>query len=213
MGFYPLIFKRIWIWALQPLRLYAVRLFSGLWSFGAWACFIGVSFGRLLSTLLMLLGGGALSGLTGVFYYQSLQELPASYAIILLFQFTWIGLLVDWVWRKRRPGIWRWTALVCILGGTALAAGLKDGQPISVTGIILGVVGIDLNFTVLTQRTCRTPSSRYCSQYLDDYRRLFRLCSDLHPTFFNGWITGARYVEMGKCHGTVWNGAARVFIC
>lgn len=93
-----------------------------------------------LPTLLMLLGGGALSGLTGVFYYQSLQELPASYAIILLFQFTWIGLLVDWVWRKRRPGIWRWTALVCILGGTALAAGLKDGQPTSVTGIILGLL-------------------------------------------------------------------------
>lgn len=91
-------------------------------------------------TLLMLLAGGALSGLTGVCYYQSLKELPASYAIILLFQFTWIGLVVDWIWRKRRPGFWRWIALACILGGTALAAGLQTGQQLSFSGIGLGLL-------------------------------------------------------------------------
>ncbi len=100
-----------------------------------------------LPTLLLLLGGGALSGLTGVFYYQSLKELPASYAVILLFQFTWIGLMVDWAWKKRRPGFWRWTALACILGGTVLAAGLSNGQTVPYTGIVLGLLSA-LSYTL-----------------------------------------------------------------
>lgn len=100
-----------------------------------------------LPTLLLLLGGGALSGLTGVFYYQSLKELPASYAVILLFQFTWIGLMVDWAWKKRRPGFWRWLALACILGGTVLAAGLNGGQPLPLSGIVLGLLSA-LSYTL-----------------------------------------------------------------
>ena len=101
-----------------------------------------------LPTLLLLLGGGALSGLTGVFYYQALHELTASYAVILLFQFTWIGLMVDWVWKKRRPGMWRWLALICILGGTFLSAGLDGAQAAaSYKGIGLGLLSA-LSYTL-----------------------------------------------------------------
>lgn len=101
-----------------------------------------------LPTILLLLGGGAISGLTGVFYYQALRELTASYAVILLFQFTWIGLLVDWAWKKRRPGVWRWLALVCILGGTLLSAGLDGTQAAaSYKGIALGLLSA-LSYTL-----------------------------------------------------------------
>jgi drug/metabolite transporter (DMT)-like permease len=124
-----------------PAQVVCSQNFFGLLTF--W-CLGLLHWRRLLSvpvpTILMLLGGGALSGLTGVFYYQSLQQLPASYAIILLFQFTWIGLIVDWLWRKRRPGAWRWLALICILVGTVLAAGVTGNHNLSVAGIVLGLL-------------------------------------------------------------------------
>ncbi|HHY25507.1 MAG TPA: EamA/RhaT family transporter, partial [Desulfitobacterium dehalogenans] len=47
-----------------------------------------------LKQALKLLAAGIPFGLTGTFYYQSLQTLNASLAIIFLFQFVWIGTLV-----------------------------------------------------------------------------------------------------------------------
>lgn len=95
------------------------------------------------TTIAALLASGAISGLTGVFYYLSLQTLTASYAVILLFQFTWMGMLFDWVYRNRRPQPRHWLALVLILGGTFLAAGyhtFTSGAALPLTGIALGLL-------------------------------------------------------------------------
>ena len=35
------------------------------------------------------------TAITGIVYGQSLNYLPASLAVVMLFQFTWIGLLID----------------------------------------------------------------------------------------------------------------------
>ena len=44
-------------------------------------------------------------GLTSIFYYQSVQLLPASIAILLLFQFTWIGILFESISIKEFPSL------------------------------------------------------------------------------------------------------------
>ena len=50
-----------------------------------------------------LLLSGIPFGLTGIFYYQALQTINASLAIILLFQFVWIGTLFETIIYKKKP--------------------------------------------------------------------------------------------------------------
>jgi drug/metabolite transporter (DMT)-like permease len=64
-------------------------------------------------------------GLTGLFYYQSLQTLEASLAIIFLFQFVWIGTLFEWVIDKKRPTGGKIVSIVVLLVGSVLSAGLS----------------------------------------------------------------------------------------
>ncbi|WP_315823699.1 EamA family transporter [Paraflavitalea speifideaquila] len=44
-----------------------------------------------------VLGTGAAIGLTTFVYYVSVKYIPASIAIILLMQFTWMGVLLDYI--------------------------------------------------------------------------------------------------------------------
>ncbi|MDA6161911.1 hypothetical protein OSK10_26990, partial [Escherichia coli] len=48
----------------------------------------------LKQTAALLLTGASLS-LTGILYGMSLDRNPASIAVVLLFQFTWIGILLE----------------------------------------------------------------------------------------------------------------------
>ncbi|WP_052807396.1 EamA family transporter [Risungbinella massiliensis] len=92
-------------------------------------------------TKLILMFGGVISSLTSVFYYQSLSLLPASLAIILLFQFTWIGVLLESLTKKQMP---KWNQLLSvsvILVGTIFSADLSwtELREISIAGILLGL--------------------------------------------------------------------------
>jgi len=71
-----------------------------------------------------LLLSGIPLGLTGVFYYQSLQTLHASLAIIFLFQFVWIGSLFEWVFYKKTPTIGKVVSIGILVVGSILAAGI-----------------------------------------------------------------------------------------
>lgn len=63
-------------------------------------------------------------GLTGLFYYQSLQSLNASLAVIFLFQFVWIGSLFEWVFYKKTPTIGKIISIGILIIGSILAAGI-----------------------------------------------------------------------------------------
>jgi drug/metabolite transporter (DMT)-like permease len=93
-------------------------------------------------TVLALCGCGALGGLTGVFYFTSLQDLPASFAILLLFQFTWMGMVLEWRNTRRPPARNQLWALALILAGTVFAAGQTDSLPstISIFGVAMGLL-------------------------------------------------------------------------
>lgn len=73
-----------------------------------------VDFWRLLA--LGLLGTG-----TAVLYYRALTVLPAWLAIILLFQFSWMTFVLDYIVRRRIPTGWQWGGILLIVIGTVLA--------------------------------------------------------------------------------------------
>src|SRR5690625_1547018 len=54
-------------------------------------------------TVLKLMLCGTPMALTGTFYYLSLNYLDASIAIIMLFQFTWMGIIGEWILDKTPP--------------------------------------------------------------------------------------------------------------
>ncbi|MGK7376632.1 EamA family transporter [Planococcus sp. 1R117A] len=76
----------------------------------------------------VLVMSGSFTAATGMVYGQSLVYLPASLAVVLLFQFTWIGMFLDCIvhrrWLKRTEAI----SLVLLFGGTILAAGVIDAD-------------------------------------------------------------------------------------
>lgn len=71
-----------------------------------------------------LLLSGIPFGLTGMFYYQSLQTINASLAIVLLFQFVWIGTLYEWVLQKKKPTRGKLISIGILLIGSVLAANI-----------------------------------------------------------------------------------------
>lgn len=76
----------------------------------------------------VLVLSGAFTAATGMVYAHSLNYLPASLAVVLLFQFTWIGMFLDCIanrrWLKRVEVI----SLIILFGGTILAAGVIDAD-------------------------------------------------------------------------------------
>ncbi|MER1958724.1 MAG: DMT family transporter [Solibacillus sp.] len=74
----------------------------------------------------MLIFAGTLTAITGMVYGQSLNYLPASLAVVMLFQFTWIGLLIDCIIKKRFPSRIEFISLALLFGGTIFAAGILD---------------------------------------------------------------------------------------
>jgi drug/metabolite transporter (DMT)-like permease len=95
----------------------------------------------LIQTLKMLVSGIPV-GLTGVFYYQSLQTLDASLAIVFLFQFVWIGTLLEWLIGGKVPTSSKIVSIVILLIGTVLSAGLlTDGiTELPMLGLMWGML-------------------------------------------------------------------------
>lgn len=96
---------------------------------------------HVIQTLKLVLAGIPM-GLTGLFYYQSLQTLEASLAIICLFQFIWIGTLIEWIFYKKRPSSGKILSIVILLSGSVLAAGFwgESIESISWEGAIWGIL-------------------------------------------------------------------------
>ncbi|MCB0479064.1 MAG: DMT family transporter [Crocinitomicaceae bacterium] len=87
--------------------------------------------------------GGATIALTSLFYYSCVQHIPASIGIILLFQFIWIGFLLDYFLNKQKPSALQLMAVLVLLLGTFLAAGgvgAFEGSNLNTEGLILGLL-------------------------------------------------------------------------
>lgn len=78
------------------------------------------------SGIITIVSAGAITANTGMVYGLALNYVTASLGVVLFFQFTWIGLLIDCIIHKRLPNRYEALSLVFLLGGTILAAGVLD---------------------------------------------------------------------------------------
>jgi drug/metabolite transporter (DMT)-like permease len=116
--------------------------------------------GITLKSLVILIPIGICVGATSMLYYVALQYIPTSLAIILLFQFVWLGVLVESIIDRRKPSRSKIIALVVVIIGTGLAAGLINGgwSNINWTGILFGLLSAVsyTGFIVLSGRATLT---------------------------------------------------------
>lgn len=71
---------------------------------------------------------GIFPGLVGICYYQCVQLVPASIAIILLMQYLWISVIIDFVVFKNKPSKLQLLAVFVIIVGSCLAAGIFNNE-------------------------------------------------------------------------------------
>lgn len=90
---------------------------------------------------LPLLLTGSTIGLTNFLYYESVSYIPASLAIIILMQFTWFSLLLEWFIFTRKPSRFEFLTVFFILIGTAMVGKLFETEEwaFSIKGIILAL--------------------------------------------------------------------------
>ncbi|MGX6591487.1 Threonine/homoserine efflux transporter RhtA [Cetobacterium ceti] len=88
-----------------------------------------------------LMVSGISTACTSIVYYKSLQYLSASMAILLLFQFTWIGNIIECILDRKLMEKKKVIALVILIGGTLLASNvLIDGFNINPMGLLFGIL-------------------------------------------------------------------------
>src|SRR5690606_21642506 len=129
------------------------EVIGGQYFFGVlliWLIFLFTKKQKMKFTQLgKLLLSGLPFGLTGIFYYQSLQTLDASLAIIFLFQFVWIGTFLDWALFKKKPNLNKLISIIILILGSVLAAGLVVEKGITITwqGSVWGLLSA-ITFTI-----------------------------------------------------------------
>lgn len=79
----------------------------------------------------LLLFTGASIGISTYLYYLSVEYIPASVAIILLMQFTWISILIEWIFFHKKPTFSELAITFIILFGTLFASGTIEQKGIS----------------------------------------------------------------------------------
>ncbi|MER2997051.1 EamA family transporter [Pontibacter populi] len=95
-----------------------------------------------LKEALQLIAMGTSTGLVSIFYYKCVQTVPASIAILLLMQFTWMSLLLDSIVKRQFPTLLQIGTVFLVLLGTCFAGNLFSGsfQDISLSGIGFGLL-------------------------------------------------------------------------
>lgn len=70
---------------------------------------------------------GVPTALTSVFYYKCLETLPASLAVVFLFQFIWIDTVFETILYHKLPSSRKLVAVAVLILGSVLAAGVLNG--------------------------------------------------------------------------------------
>lgn len=78
--------------------------------------------------MVKLIAGGTSYGLTGLFYYLSVQYIPVSICVILLMQTIWMGVVLEGLLAGRWPGLNKSIAVVIVLLGTVLATNVLSAH-------------------------------------------------------------------------------------
>lgn len=89
----------------------------------------------------LLLTGSAI-GLTNFLYYLSVNYISASLSIVILMQFTWFSLLLEWLIFKKRPSRIELLTVIFILIGTVIAGNIFSAEKysFSLKGVVLALL-------------------------------------------------------------------------
>ncbi|CAH0118212.1 hypothetical protein PAE9249_00679 [Paenibacillus sp. CECT 9249] len=91
---------------------------------------------------LLLMATGLSLSTTSVFYGVAVEELPASIAVVLLFQFTWIGIILEAIADRKFPGMTKLLSVAVLLAGTVFASGILEpgGGTLTAKGTVFGLL-------------------------------------------------------------------------
>ncbi len=91
--------------------------------------------------MLKLAGIGLFTSCTSLCYYRAVALLPGAVALTLLFQFVWIGVIINSVAERKLPDRPTVIAVALVLIGTVFAAGLIDASfsDLNPQGIMFGL--------------------------------------------------------------------------
>lgn len=80
--------------------------------------------------------------ITTISYGFAVRELSASIAIVFMFQFTWMGVMIESIINKKFPSKEKLLSIGVLFVGTLFAAGVVDGNAhhYSLLGMVLGLV-------------------------------------------------------------------------
>ena len=118
-------------------------------AFALFAVLLGIDFtrGRRWSAIgrantAKLVGIGAVTCITSIFYTYAMSVLPVPLALTLLFQFTWIGTVIQVAITRRPPAASQVVSALIIVFGTVFASGLyaADLSSCNPWGIAAGLV-------------------------------------------------------------------------
>ena len=107
-----------------------------------------------------LIGTGIVMALVTVCYFYSLSYLPISLAVVLLFQYSWMGVVLESVANRKLPSRSKVISCLVILLGTVLAGGIIGSQlslaDMNPAGILLGLAAAFCYalFVFLSGRVC-----------------------------------------------------------
>lgn len=133
-----------------------------------------------------LLAVGTTMSMTGIFYAISVEELPASIAVVLLFQFTWIGVVIEAIANKTLPSREKVISIIILFAGTLLAGGVFEGlgQNFSTKGIIFGLLAaVSFSFYIFASGRVATNVPPYTKSFLMTTSATLIVCLLFPPTF------------------------------
>ncbi|TCP17900.1 threonine/homoserine efflux transporter RhtA [Scopulibacillus darangshiensis] len=150
---------------------------------------------RELLTLLII---GTTMSMTGIFYGFAIEELSASIAVVFLFQFTWMGVVIEAMVNKTFPGFDKMISIVILFIGTLLAGGLFEGaaQDFSLRGILFGLLAaVSFSLFVFVSGHVGTTVPAYTKSFLMTTGATMMVCIFSPPTFL---INGALQAGLWK---------------
>lgn len=145
-GFNATCYKLSYTWGFSSAQIAAAQMWFAFALF-ALLLAIGLIKGKRWikigsSNVLKLIGIGAVTCITSIFYTYAMSVLPVALALTLLFQFTWIGTVIQVIMTRRPPAASQVVSALIIVFGTVFASGLYAADLTSCNpwGIAAGLI-------------------------------------------------------------------------
>ena len=166
-GVMATVYKLTYAAGFSPAHVTAGQAWAG---FALFACLLalGIARGRSWQRLgarqvAKLVGVGMCSGVTCILYTYAMSLLPVPVALALLFQFTWIGSVIEVAFTRKPPAPMQVVAALVVIGGTVLASnvwqtGILEYNPTGIACALGAAVSCALFVTMngRVRTTCST---------------------------------------------------------